>query len=85
MSLNVVILAAGKGTRMRSSLPKVLHPVANKPMVSHVIDTARQVGAEQLHLVYGHGAELGPVTPSPKLSRSGRMKTMCWCCTAIPR
>ncbi|WP_336290073.1 bifunctional UDP-N-acetylglucosamine diphosphorylase/glucosamine-1-phosphate N-acetyltransferase GlmU [Aeromonas dhakensis] len=58
MSLNVVILAAGKGTRMRSSLPKVLHPVANKPMVSHVIGTARQVGAEQLHLVYGHGAEL---------------------------
>ena len=58
MSLNVVILAAGKGTRMRSSLPKVLHPVANKPMVSHVIDTARQIGAEQLHLVYGHGAEL---------------------------
>ncbi len=35
MSLNVVILAAGKGTRMRSVLPKVLHPVANKPMVSH--------------------------------------------------
>lgn len=58
MSLNVVILAAGKGTRMRSSLPKVLHPVANKPMVSHVIETARKVGAEQLHLVYGHGAEL---------------------------
>ena len=58
MSLNVVILAAGKGTRMRSVLPKVLHPVANKPMVSHVIDTARQIGAEQLHLVYGHGAEL---------------------------
>ena len=43
---------------MRSVLPKVLHPVANKPMVSHVIDTARQIGAEQLHLVYGHGAEL---------------------------
>ncbi len=58
MSLNVVILAAGKGTRMRSSLPKVLHPVASKPMVSHVIETARQIGAEQLYLVYGHGAEL---------------------------
>ena len=58
MSLNVVILAAGKGTRMRSSLPKVLHPVASKPMVSHVIETARQIGAQQLHLVYGHGAEL---------------------------
>ncbi|MHA7003169.1 bifunctional UDP-N-acetylglucosamine diphosphorylase/glucosamine-1-phosphate N-acetyltransferase GlmU [Aeromonas schubertii] len=58
MSLNVVILAAGKGTRMRSPLPKVLHPVAGKAMVSHVIDTARQVGAGKVHLVYGHGGEL---------------------------
>ena len=41
MSLSVVVLAAGKGTRMRSSLPKVLHPVAHKPMVGHVIDAAR--------------------------------------------
>lgn len=57
MSLHVVILAAGKGTRMRSSLPKVLHPVAGRPMVSHVIDTARQLGATATHLVYGHGAE----------------------------
>ena len=58
MSLHVVILAAGKGTRMRSSLPKVLHPVAGRPMVSHVIDTAHQLGAEATHLVYGHGGEL---------------------------
>lgn len=58
MSLHVVILAAGKGTRMRSSLPKVLHPVAGRPMVSHVIDTAHQLGAEAVHLVYGHGGEL---------------------------
>ena len=58
MSLHVVILAAGKGTRMRSSLPKVLHPVAGRPMVSHVIDTAHQLGAEAIHLVYGHGGEL---------------------------
>lgn len=57
MSLDVVILAAGKGTRMRSQLPKVLHPVANKPMVQHVIDTANTLGAEQIHLVYGHGSE----------------------------
>jgi len=55
MSLSVVILAAGKGTRMRSSLPKVLHPVANKPMVNHVIDSARQVNAENTYLVYGFG------------------------------
>lgn len=55
--LNVVVLAAGKGTRMRSNLPKVLHPVAEKPMVQHVLDTALAIGAEQLQLVYGHGAE----------------------------
>jgi bifunctional UDP-N-acetylglucosamine pyrophosphorylase / glucosamine-1-phosphate N-acetyltransferase len=58
MSLHVVILAAGKGTRMRSSLPKVLHPVAGRPMVSHVIATAHQLGADAIHLVYGHGGEL---------------------------
>ncbi len=58
MSLHVVILAAGKGTRMRSSLPKVLHPVAGKPMVSHVIETSKQLGAEKIHLVYGHGGEM---------------------------
>ncbi|MFC0309887.1 bifunctional UDP-N-acetylglucosamine diphosphorylase/glucosamine-1-phosphate N-acetyltransferase GlmU [Gallibacterium trehalosifermentans] len=55
---SVVILAAGKGTRMYSDLPKVLHPIAGKPMVKHVIDTVAQLGAENIHLVYGHGAEL---------------------------
>ena len=45
-ALSVVILAAGKGTRMYSDLPKVLHKVAGKPMVKHVIDTANQLGAE---------------------------------------
>ena len=58
MSLHVIILAAGKGTRMRSSLPKVLHPVAGRPMVSHVIATARQLNADKIHLVYGHGGEV---------------------------
>lgn len=58
MSLSVVILAAGKGTRMRSSLPKVLHPVAEKPMVGHVIDSARQLGAENIYLVYGFGGDV---------------------------
>lgn len=56
--LSVVILAAGKGTRMYSNLPKVLHPVAGKPMVKHVIDTAKQLNAKQIHLIYGHGADL---------------------------
>lgn len=57
MALNVVILAAGKGTRMKSALPKVLHKVAERPMVQHVIDTARQLNAAQINLVYGYGAE----------------------------
>ena len=56
--LSVVILAAGKGTRMYSDLPKVLHKVAGKPMVKHVIDTAKQLNAAQIHLIYGHGADL---------------------------
>lgn len=56
--LSVVILAAGKGTRMYSDLPKVLHTVAGKPMVKHVIDTAKQIDAKQIHLIYGHGGEL---------------------------
>ena len=56
-NLEVVIMAAGKGTRMKSSLPKVLHPVAGKPMVCHVIDTARQLQARQTVVITGHGAE----------------------------
>ena len=55
MSLNVIILAAGAGTRMRSVLPKVLHAVGAKPMLEHVVDTARQLDARQIQVVYGHG------------------------------
>jgi bifunctional UDP-N-acetylglucosamine pyrophosphorylase/glucosamine-1-phosphate N-acetyltransferase len=57
MTLSVVILAAGKGTRMCSNLPKVLHKIADKPMVQHVIDTAKGVGANNIHLIYGHGGD----------------------------
>lgn len=57
-SMSVVILAAGKGTRMYSDLPKVLHPLAGKPMVQHVIDAAMKLGAQNVHLVYGHGGDL---------------------------
>lgn len=57
MSLEVVILAAGQGTRMRSSLPKVLHPIAGKPMAGHVVDTARCLNAAAIYLVVGHGAD----------------------------
>lgn len=58
MSLDIVILAAGQGTRMRSALPKVLHPVAGKAMLGHVIYTARQLNPQKIHVVIGHGAEL---------------------------
>ncbi|GKW50015.1 bifunctional UDP-N-acetylglucosamine diphosphorylase/glucosamine-1-phosphate N-acetyltransferase GlmU [Halomonas sp. NCCP-2165] len=57
MSLDVVILAAGQGSRMRSTRPKVLHRLAGKPMVRHVIDTATRLGAGKLHVVIGHGAD----------------------------
>lgn len=57
MSLSVVILAAGKGTRMRSNLPKVLHKIADKAMIQHVIDTVKSVGSANIHLIYGHGGE----------------------------
>lgn len=53
--MNVVILAAGMGKRMQSALPKVLHPIAGKPMLSHVIDTARSLSASRLCVIYGHG------------------------------
>ena len=57
MSLTVVILTAGQGTRMRSATPKVLHPVAGKSMLAHVIDTARALKPKSIHVVIGHAAE----------------------------
>ena len=56
--LHVVILAAGQGTRMKSALPKVLHAIGGKPLLEHVIQTAMQLNADSLHVVYGHGGEL---------------------------
>ena len=69
MTLAVVILAAGKGTRMKSSMPKVLHPLAHKPLVQHVIDTARSLEPSQIVVVYGHGGDqVREVVTDPDLS-----------------
>ncbi|MBU2478343.1 MAG: NTP transferase domain-containing protein, partial [Gammaproteobacteria bacterium] len=57
MALSIIILAAGQGTRMRSALPKVLHPLAGKSLLEHVIDAATGLGAAQIQVVYGHGGE----------------------------
>jgi bifunctional UDP-N-acetylglucosamine pyrophosphorylase/glucosamine-1-phosphate N-acetyltransferase len=59
-TLNIVILAAGKGKRMHSDLPKVLHPLAGRPMLQHVLDCAASLGPQQVCVVYGHGGEAVP-------------------------
>ena len=58
MSTSVIILAAGKGTRMRSSLPKVLQPLAGRPLLGHVIETAKKLQAGSIITIYGHGGAL---------------------------
>ena len=55
--LNIAILAAGQGKRMRSGLPKVLHPLGGRPLLAHVLDTARKLAADRICVVYGHGGE----------------------------
>ncbi len=55
--MNIVILAAGLGKRMQSATPKVLHRLAGRPLVSHVIDAARQLSPKLICVVYGHGGE----------------------------
>ena len=74
MAFSVVILAAGKGTRMKSTLPKVLHPIAGKPMVQRIIDTVNQLGATSVNLIYGHGGE--------KLQAALQHNTLNWCLQA---
>ena len=55
--LSIVILAAGQGKRMKSDLPKVLQPLAGRPLLQHVIDTAKSLAPESIHVVYGHGGD----------------------------
>jgi bifunctional UDP-N-acetylglucosamine pyrophosphorylase/glucosamine-1-phosphate N-acetyltransferase len=55
--LSIVILAAGQGKRMKSLLPKVLQPLAGRPLLKHVIDTAASLAPQAIHVVYGHGGE----------------------------
>jgi len=58
--MNIVILAAGMGKRMQSALPKVLHPLAGKALLSHVIDTARTLSPTSICVIYGHGGDMVP-------------------------
>jgi bifunctional UDP-N-acetylglucosamine pyrophosphorylase/glucosamine-1-phosphate N-acetyltransferase len=58
VKIDVVILAAGKGTRMRSALPKVMHSIGGVPMLQHVINAAQQAASAKIHIVVGHGSEL---------------------------
>ena len=58
MGLSVIILAAGQGTRMRSDLPKVLQPLAGRPLLAHVLDSARALEASDICVVYGHGGDV---------------------------
>ena len=55
--MNIVILAAGMGKRMNSDMPKVLHPLAGKPLLRHVLDAAHSLRPVKVIVVYGHGAE----------------------------
>jgi len=57
MTLDVIVLAAGLGKRMRSELPKVLHPLAGRPLLAHVLDAARALAPRRMFVVHGHGAE----------------------------
>ncbi|MBK8816804.1 MAG: bifunctional UDP-N-acetylglucosamine diphosphorylase/glucosamine-1-phosphate N-acetyltransferase GlmU [Methylococcaceae bacterium] len=58
MTTTIVILAAGKGTRMRSAIPKIMHKISDRPLLEHVYDMSKQLPNSQIKIIYGHGAEL---------------------------
>jgi bifunctional UDP-N-acetylglucosamine pyrophosphorylase/glucosamine-1-phosphate N-acetyltransferase len=68
LPLSIVILAAGQGKRMKSALPKVLQPLAGRPLLRHVVETARALSPASIHVVYGHGGEqVRAAFPDPDL------------------
>ena len=96
MTLHVIVLAAGKGSRMKSNIPKVLHQVAGKPMLHRVIETASSLAPQQTHLVLGHGInqiEASPgvvegsfntVTQAEQLGTGHAVKLLCHTCPMTP-
>src|ERR1044072_4975758 len=74
MDLNIVILAAGQGKRMKSDLPKVLQPLAGRPLLQHVIDTAKSLAPESIYVVYGHGGD--------RVREAMRAEGLSWCLQA---
>ncbi len=73
MPLSVVILAAGQGKRMKSDLPKVLQPLAGRPLLKHVIDAAHGVAADGIHVVYGHGVLQYAAAPERIIAEAHRV------------
>ena len=78
MSTTVIILAAGKGTRMRSQLPKVLQPLAGRPLLGHVIQTAKKLHAQNIITIYGHGGKLVKQRTRNKAVEISRVKFVCF-------
>lgn len=76
MSLEIIILAAGQGTRMRSALPKVLHQVGGKSMLQHVIETSQQLDPEKIHVVTGYQSDL--VKENIGAALGDRVQNICW-------
>ncbi len=75
--VDVVIMAAGKGTRMKSKLPKVLHPLAGRALVHHVLATAAEVGARHAVLITGHGAEQVEAACGPQSGVGAGLQLQC--------